>query len=65
LANFLPDDSNPCFPPRVIFRSRLMKAWQHKTTLSAILNHELPEIYHALDLDGGNQKLFPKREVIC
>jgi hypothetical protein len=24
LANFLPDDSNPCFPPGMIFRSRLM-----------------------------------------
>lgn len=34
LANFLPDDSNPCFPP-VAFRSRLMKARRHKTTLSA------------------------------
>jgi hypothetical protein len=32
LANFLPDDTNPCFRPGVIFRSRLMKAWRHKTT---------------------------------
>jgi hypothetical protein len=41
--------------PRVIFCSRLMKAPRHKPTLSAILDHELPQIYHALDLYGVNK----------
>jgi hypothetical protein len=37
LANFLPDDSNPCFP-----RSSVRAWWQHKTALAGIMNHELP-----------------------
>src|ERR1700741_2957588 len=42
-----------------------MKASRHKTTLSAISNQELPEIYHALKLDGGTKKFFQERELIC
>jgi hypothetical protein len=46
-ANFLPDDSNPYHPPRVIFCSRFTTAWRHKTTLTGITNHALLEIIAA------------------
>jgi hypothetical protein len=55
-ANFPPDDSNTYFPPRVIFDSRFITAWRHKTPLIGIMNHELLEIYCELDLEGVESK---------
>jgi hypothetical protein len=41
-ANFFSDDSNPCFPTRVI---SVRASRRNKSTLTGIRNHELLEIY--------------------